>query len=168
MADDVQITAGTGTVIKTDEVAGDHVQYVKLMDGTLDGAAVIPGDATNGLDVDVTRLGRAVDKTSFTATGAITGTYVATGNERLCSVTLHLNAAPTGTVSEPFTVTLDANDGSAYDTLLVSVDPYTKGLTDYVFLPDGDFYLENGDAIDLAFANAESKIYGAQIVMEDV
>ena len=168
MADDVEITAGSGTIIKTDQVGTDHVQYVKLMDGTLDGAGVIPGDTINGLDVDVTRLGRSINKDSFTAAGAITGSHVASGDERLCSVTLHLSSAPTGTASEPFTATLDANDGSAYDTLLVSVDPYVQRLTDYVFMPDGDLYLENGDAIDLAFANAEGKTYGVQITTESV
>lgn len=56
MADNIAITAGSGTNVKTDQLAGgEHVQYVKLMDGTADSSAVIPGDATNGLDVDVTR-----------------------------------------------------------------------------------------------------------------
>ena len=168
MVDDVEITAGSGTIIKTDQVGTDHVQYVKLMDGTLDGSDVIPGDAANGLDVDVTRLGREIIKVSATGSGAITASLTISGNERLCSVTLHLNAAPTGTASEPFTVTLDANDGSAYDTLLVSVDPYTQGLTDYVYMPEGDLYLENGDAIDLSFANNEGKTYGVQITTEGV
>lgn len=57
MADNVQITAGSGTAIKTDDLgAGGHVQYVKLMDGTDNGSGVIPGDASNGLDVDITRI----------------------------------------------------------------------------------------------------------------
>lgn len=57
MADNVAITAGSGTNIATDQLAGlEHVQFVKLMDGTLDGSGKIAGDATNGLDVDVTRL----------------------------------------------------------------------------------------------------------------
>lgn len=56
MADNVAITAGTGTSIATDDVGGAHFQKVKLIDGTADSSAAIPGDATNGLDVDVTRL----------------------------------------------------------------------------------------------------------------
>lgn len=57
MADNVAITAGSGTNIATDQLgSGEHVQYVKLMDGTLDGSGKIGGDATNGLDVDVTRV----------------------------------------------------------------------------------------------------------------
>lgn len=56
MADNVAITAGSGTTIATDDVAGAHYQKMKLYDGTADSTAAIPGDATNGLDVDVTRL----------------------------------------------------------------------------------------------------------------
>jgi hypothetical protein len=53
---EVDITAGLGTSIKTDQVAGKEVQYIKIMDGTPDSNEKITGDAANGLDVDVTRL----------------------------------------------------------------------------------------------------------------
>jgi hypothetical protein len=57
MADNVKYTdPGTGTDIATDDVGGVHFQRVKLVDGTLDSTTAIPGDATNGLDVDVTRV----------------------------------------------------------------------------------------------------------------
>lgn len=61
MADNVTLNAGTGgSVVATDEVTRatvvQHVQYVKLMNGTDAAIDVIGGDATNGLDVDVTRL----------------------------------------------------------------------------------------------------------------
>ena len=56
MADNVAITAGAGTTVATDDVGGVHYQYVKLVDGTADSSAKIGGDATNGLDVDVTRV----------------------------------------------------------------------------------------------------------------
>ena len=56
MADNLAITQGPGTDIDTDDVSGVHFQRVKLVDGTLDSTAAIAGDATNGLDVDVTRL----------------------------------------------------------------------------------------------------------------
>lgn len=52
MADNVAVTAGSGTSIATDQLAGgEHVQFVKLMDGTLNGetkAAV----SVRGLSVD--------------------------------------------------------------------------------------------------------------------
>lgn len=65
-----QVAGGSGTV---------DVPYVKLMSGTDTDAAVIPGDATNGLDVDVTRVSGnvAVTNAGLTAlAGAIAGTEV--------------------------------------------------------------------------------------------
>lgn len=57
MADNTTLNAGTGgDVIATDDVSGVKYQRVKLVDGTLDSTTAIPGDATNGLDVDVTRV----------------------------------------------------------------------------------------------------------------
>lgn len=60
MADNVLLPAtGTGTASvtqATDDVAGIHYPKVKLVDGTADSGTAIPGDATNGLDVDVTRV----------------------------------------------------------------------------------------------------------------
>jgi hypothetical protein len=70
MADTVAITAGTGTTIGTDEVTIggtlQHVQRVKLVDGADGGTGLIGGDATNGLDVDVTRV---IPGTGATALG---------------------------------------------------------------------------------------------------
>lgn len=61
MADNVDVTAGSGTTIAADEIVDGtlgtvKVQYMKLMDGALDGTGKIGGDTTNGLDVDVTRV----------------------------------------------------------------------------------------------------------------
>lgn len=62
MADNVAITAGSGTSIATDDAgAGGHVQIVKLAISTDGSATVIPADATNGIDVDVTRVSGGVD-----------------------------------------------------------------------------------------------------------
>ncbi len=55
MSDNVTLP-GTGEVIATDDVSTVQYQRVKLVDGTLNSTAAIPGDATNGLDVDVTRV----------------------------------------------------------------------------------------------------------------
>lgn len=47
MADNISITAGTGTNVATDQLGtGEHVQFMKIMDGTL--------DSTNKLIVDST------------------------------------------------------------------------------------------------------------------
>lgn len=60
MADNLTLNSGSGgATLSTDEVTRatvvQHVQYVKLMNGTDGAIDVIPGDATNGLDVDVVR-----------------------------------------------------------------------------------------------------------------
>jgi hypothetical protein len=76
MADNVDITAGTGTTVATDQVGTVHYQRVKLVDGTLDSTTAIPGDAANGLDVDVTRVQGTVNVAdgggSLTVDGTVT------------------------------------------------------------------------------------------------
>jgi hypothetical protein len=78
MADNVAITAGTGTNIATDDIAGVHYQRVKLVNGTLDATDAIGGDATNGLDVDVTRVGGNVTVVQSTATNLLASVSQAT------------------------------------------------------------------------------------------
>lgn len=67
MADDITLP-GAGAIVATDEGAGSrHMQLVKLAvsaDGSL---TLIPGDAVNGLDVDVTRVGGNVTVVQPTA-----------------------------------------------------------------------------------------------------
>lgn len=53
----VQITTGSDANVGADQLAGgEYVQYMKIMDGTANSEEVVGGDATNGLDVDVTRF----------------------------------------------------------------------------------------------------------------
>ncbi len=67
MADGVAITAGSGTTVLTDDTgATGHAQVVKLGISTDGSATLIPADATNGIDVDVTRV---IPGTSATALG---------------------------------------------------------------------------------------------------
>lgn len=57
MADNTTLDPGAGgDTIATDDVAGVKYQRVKLVNGTADATDAIPGDASNGLDVDVTRV----------------------------------------------------------------------------------------------------------------
>lgn len=81
MADNKTIDNGglTDFTAATDEIAGVDYQYVKLVDGTADSTAKIPGDATNGLDVDVTRMSPLVAGTAFAGKFQVTdGTSDAT------------------------------------------------------------------------------------------
>jgi hypothetical protein len=57
MADNIDVTPGSGATIATDQTDGGtrHVQIVKLAVSTADSSAGIPSDATNGLYVNVTK-----------------------------------------------------------------------------------------------------------------
>jgi hypothetical protein len=79
-ADDVTADPGTGgATFRTDQLAGgQHVPFTKIMSGTADDDAVIPGDATNGLFVQV--------KASALPTGAATAAAQTTGNTSLATL----------------------------------------------------------------------------------
>ncbi len=84
MADNITLNSGSGgATLSTDEVASAHIQRVKLTDGTDGSAAAIPGDATNGLDVDVTRVQGTV---------TISGTVTANAGTNLNTSTLALES----------------------------------------------------------------------------
>jgi len=94
MADNVAITAGTGTSIATDEVQVDgntlgHVQYVKLVDGTLNGTAAIPG-GSDGLDVVAHR---ELKRIAVPATGLTTTTPTYTAGDQVGAQFTFANAA---------------------------------------------------------------------------
>lgn len=78
MADGVAITAGAGTTILTDDTgAGGHAQVMKLAISTDGSGVLIPAEATNGLDVDVTRV---IPGTTATALGKAEDTAHTTGD----------------------------------------------------------------------------------------
>lgn len=56
MADNVDISPGSGATIAADDIAGVKHQRVKISLGADGSATDLPGDGTNGADVDVTRL----------------------------------------------------------------------------------------------------------------
>jgi hypothetical protein len=136
MTDNVAITAGSGTSIATEDIGGVHFQKV----------------------INYSNL----SKTNATGSAAISASASITTASRLMSVTLHLSSAPTTAGS--LTVTLNANAGAGYDTLLLSQS--LVGITDLVWQPDADILLESGDAIDTAYANTDGRTYGIQITVE--
>ncbi len=69
MADNVAITAGSGTSIKTDQIGSDHYQIVKLADGTTDASGVIAADI--GVKANALRVAPASDITDATYIGDI-------------------------------------------------------------------------------------------------
>jgi hypothetical protein len=74
MADDVAITPGSGAAIATDDCSGRHVQIIKLAVSADGSATLIPAEATNGLDVDVTRLPALVAGTAKIGTVSLENT----------------------------------------------------------------------------------------------
>ena len=85
---------------------------------------------------------------------------------QLLSVSLKYNTAPT--TSESFTITLNANAGAAYDTLLYTIDPSLTSITSLIWQPEQPMYLEGGDAIDVAYTNTDTRTYGVQITAAEV
>lgn len=110
MADNVAITAGSGTTIATDDVAGTHYQRMKLVDGTLDSTTAIA--AGGGLEAGSLRVTVASDSTgvlsvddnggSLTVDGTVTAN-AGTGSFTVAQATAgNLNATVVG--SGNFTV----------------------------------------------------------------
>src|SRR3990167_3840819 len=113
MADNTVLNAGSGgDTIATDDVAGVKYQIVKLADGTDQGTGLIAGDATNGLDVDVTRL------------PALVAGSANIGDVDVLTVPAPLSTTGGGTEATALRVTV-ANDSTG----VISVDDNSSSLT---------------------------------------
>ena len=100
--------------------------------------------------------------TPSTGTSAISVSYAPGYAFWLDGVTCHFSAAPT--TSENFTVTLNASDGAAYDTVLYSIDPSAYSAADIEFRPEGGpRSCKAGDSIDVAYTNTDGRTYGVRI-----
>ena len=93
-----------------------------------------------------------------TGTGNIATTVTPGGASALESITLHLSAA--GGAND-LTITVDANAGAAYDTVLLTQDMTL--VTDLVWQPDRPIEMVSGDKIVLAWTNASSRTYGLTV-----
>ena len=101
-------------------------------------------------------------KTAATGSGAIATSYAPSAAFWLDAITVHLSAAPT--TAGDLTVTLDAADGAAYDTVLFSLDPSEQSDTDVVYIPDQPLLCVSGDAIAVAYPNTDGRTYGLRII----
>jgi hypothetical protein len=83
----------------------------------------------------------------------------------LVSITCHLSAAPT--TSENFIVTLNANDGAAYDAVLLTINlsTYLGGVTDIFWKPESRMFFEAGDHIVISYTNTDTVTYGLRITV---
>ena len=95
-----------------------------------------------------------------TGAAAVSSTLdVASGREGVLLVgfTLNLSAAPVA--SENFTVTLDATDGAAYDTVLYSRDLSSGSVTDVLYQFEPAVFLKQGDKAVAAWTNTDTRTY---------
>lgn len=117
-------TIPTSTVIGTDEVSiggvAQHVQRVKLVDGTNGGTDLIGGDATNGLDVDVTRLA-SVDIGALADAAIVTDTTGSLSGKLRGLIKWAFERMPASLGQKVKTASFPVVFASDQDTLAVSV-----------------------------------------------
>ena len=77
MADNVNVTAGTGTVIATDQVGTDHYQKIKLTDGLADSSTMI--GAGGGVEATALRVTIANDSTGLVSVDDNAGSLTVDG-----------------------------------------------------------------------------------------
>jgi len=123
MADNVAITAGVGTTIAADEVSDGtlgsvKVQYVKIMDGTLDGTT----KATVGAGGLVVDLGANNDVTI--TSGTVAATQSGTWNITNISGTISL---PTGAATQATLLNVETNTDNTV-TSLTSIESVIGGV----------------------------------------
>jgi hypothetical protein len=120
MADNVAITAGSGTNIATDDIAGTHFQRMKLVDGTLDSTTAIASGG--GVESAALRVTIASDSTgvvsvddngaSLTVDGTVTAN-AGTGSFTVAQATAgNLNATVVQATAASLLATVNNRDGA--------------------------------------------------------
>lgn len=102
------------------------------------------------------------DVTSATGTGNINTTTARVKAFELLAVTAHFGTA----TSNDVVVTLDALDGTAYDTVLNTIS--CSSVTDVFWLLDEPLPCEAGDQIKVTWANDATYTYGLRIVTREL
>lgn len=126
MADNIQITAGSGTTILTDDCTTGHAQIVKLAISTDGSATLLPADGTDGLLVnlgannDVVVSATNLDIRDLTATDVVTVTGGASQTADV-KITLDGESVPvTGTfwqATQPVSGLVDVEGDVAHDAV---------------------------------------------------
>jgi len=104
--------------------------------------------------------------TPTTGTGTAIATLAPGGDFHLLGIRFNLGSALAA--AETLTVTLDANEGPAYDTVLFTLDLGTPDIRDLVIPFGGDEdYFVSGDQIVIALsANTGADTWGCQTIHE--
>lgn len=142
---------------------------VDLDDDTHAVAAVLftsGGDEVVDDDLDSIQVVQRCDLVVTPATGAaaIASTLAPGVAFRLLAIRLHFSAAPTSAGS--LTATLDAEDGAAYDHVLINQSMVS--VTDKQWIFGEGYEFEDSDEIDVAYTNPDSRTYGLQYVYERI
>lgn len=98
-----------------------------------------------------------------TGAGALAHTLAPGRAFRLLEVRLHLSAAAT---QENFTITLDSNEGAAYD--FVFDTQAMAGLADHNYRPAHPAIFKKGDELDFAWANTDARTFGLEIIYQEL
>ena len=102
-------------------------------------------------------------KTPYTGAVAAIGTLAPGADFQLMGIRLHLGSALAA--AETLTVTLDANEGPAYDVVLFTLDMGTPDIRDVVISFGGkEDYFVSGDQIIIALsANVGGDTFGVEV-----
>lgn len=163
-ATDLDIRALSGT---TDEVdlSDDANRLVGKVD--CNGSSVVATCTNAGTFAVQAAPNRTVEVTNATGSGAIATTTALNKKFRLSNVTLHLSAVA-ATPGESLVISVDANDGAEYDTILYSIDMEGNSVQDLVYTPTNDLIFEQGDEVKVAYTNTDGNTYGLRIVTEAI
>ena len=107
-------------------------------------------------------------RSSATGVGPIAEAFAAPDGATYQVMHVTLSVNPGAATSEAFTITLDADAGAAYDTLLYTLDLSVLPTTDLLWQPDEPFYIADGDALDVAWANTDGRTWGLLIAVMEV
>ncbi len=98
------------------------------------------------------------------STAAVSFATNPSGVYRLLRVEAKMDAAATAT--ENFTITIDAGDGGAYDSLLYSVAASTLSAPNVAQAFGIGYEYEADDDVDVAFTNSEANTVSVRVVYE--
>ena len=98
-----------------------------------------------------------------TGVGALVHTLAPGRAFRLLEVRIHLSAAAT---QQDFTITLDSNEGAAYDLIFDTQD--MTAVADHVYRPAHPAIFMKGDELDFAWLNSDARTFGLEIIYQEL
>lgn len=101
-------------------------------------------------------------KYQATGSGAVSETLTVDKVTKVHAIRFHLSAA--GATAENLVVSIDSDDGTAYDTVLFSND--MNGSSDYY--NDSEVNLRAGDDLKVTYTNTDGRTWGLEILYGDV